>query len=116
MRVVACRLSSGEYWSSYRSAGAAGSAPHFLSCSARAARRGPTTQSANLYPPQDQGARPPATHAAPLVEIEGDGLESQRPPRRRTDEAPTPDDPTQPYSPNYGSVPAPAQAPPRQPA
>jgi hypothetical protein len=75
---------------------------------------GPATQSANLYATRDQGTGS-ATHAAPLVEIEGDGLESQRPPRRRVDEAPTPDDPTQPYSPNYGSVPAPAQAPPRQP-
>jgi hypothetical protein len=43
-----------------------------------------------------------------MVEIEGDGLEGQRPPRRRASDVP--DDPTEPYSPNYGSVPAAAEA------
>ncbi|KWT64126.1 hypothetical protein APY04_3390 [Hyphomicrobium sulfonivorans] len=39
----------------------------------------------------------------PSVELEDDGLEAQRPPRQRmfTRE----DDPTQPFSPNYGEVP-----------
>ncbi len=45
----------------------------------------------------------------PQVEIEGDGLEGQLPPRRSTLDAP--DDPTEPFSPNYGSVPAPVPTP-----
>jgi hypothetical protein len=41
--------------------------------------------------------------AGPPVEIEDDGIETQRPPLVRAQKLP--DDPTQPYSPNYGSVP-----------
>jgi len=41
------------------------------------------------------------------VDIEADGQEAQRPPPLRM--YPQPDDPTQPFSPNYGEVPLPAQ-------
>ena len=41
----------------------------------------------------------------PVGEIEDDGMEGQRPPRLRMYERE--DDPTQPFSPNYGSVPIP---------
>ena len=41
----------------------------------------------------------------PAGEIEDDGMEGQRPPRLRMFERE--DDPTQPFSPNYGSVPIP---------
>lgn len=45
---------------------------------------------------------------APLpVDIEADGREAQRPPPVRMFQRP--DDPTQPFSPNYGDVPLPAQ-------
>ncbi len=72
------------------------------------------TQSAGWYPSQvagPVGAVGPSMQAAPQVEIEGDGLEGQRPPRRRASAGP--DDPSEPFSPNYGSVPvgAPAAAP-----
>jgi hypothetical protein len=48
-------------------------------------------------------AQPPMRPLWPSVEVEDDGLEAQRPPRQRmfTRE----DDPTQPFSPNYGEVP-----------
>lgn len=45
---------------------------------------------------------------APPIELEDDGIEAQRPPPLRMHSAP--DDPTQPFSPNYGSVP-PAEPP-----
>ncbi len=41
----------------------------------------------------------------PAGEVEDDGMEGQRPPRLRMYERE--DDPTQPFSPNYGSVPIP---------
>ena len=46
----------------------------------------------------------------PWVETEDDGREAQLPPRRRLH--PFPDDPTEPFSPNYGSlesIPVPSQ-------
>ncbi|MEI9902029.1 MAG: hypothetical protein WDN31_20150 [Hyphomicrobium sp.] len=43
----------------------------------------------------------------PPVEIEGDGHEAQRPPPMRMFQRE--DDPTQPFSPNYGEVPLPQQ-------
>lgn len=46
----------------------------------------------------------------PWVETEDDGREAQLPPRRQT--LPTPDDPAEPFSPNYGSlelIPVPSQ-------
>lgn len=52
---------------------------------------------ASSQPPQP---RPP-------VEIEGDGREAQRPPPMRMFQRE--DDPTQPFSPNYGEVPLPQQ-------
>jgi len=64
------------------------------------------TQSASWYPSQVAGpvaGMPPAERMRPQVEIEGDGLEGQLPPRRRANKAP--DDPREPFSPNYGSVP-----------
>jgi hypothetical protein len=59
---------------------------------------GPAAQNMSWYPTTTQ-----AVPAGQRAEIEGDGIEGQRPPRRRQVE--TPDDPTEPYSPNYGSVP-----------
>src|SRR5262245_17418325 len=47
----------------------------------------------------------------PAAEVEFDGLETQRAPRRRTEPA-EPDDPSEPFSPNYG---APHQADPGAP-
>jgi len=41
--------------------------------------------------------------AGPPVGLEDDGIASQRPPRRS--QMPPSDDPTEPFSPNYGSVP-----------
>jgi hypothetical protein len=38
----------------------------------------------------------------PAAEVEFDGLETQRPPRRRPEPA-EPDDPSEPFSPNYGA-------------
>jgi len=55
------------------------------------------------------GGIPPPAGARPQVEIEGDGLEGQLPPRRGANKAP--DDPTEPFSPNYGSTPAAATEP-----
>jgi hypothetical protein len=46
--------------------------------------------------------------AGTTVEIEDDGLAVQRPPRRSSQ--PAADDPTEPFSPNYGSVPAAVEA------
>jgi hypothetical protein len=60
----------------------------------------PATQSANLY--RAQGTEP---RISPLVEIEEDGLASQRPPRLRATEEIEPDDPSEPFSPSYGTVP-----------
>jgi len=57
----------------------------------------------------------PAVPARPVIEIEGDGIETQRAPRRRATEK-TPDDPTEPFSPNYGAVPAAEADPVRRPA
>jgi len=51
----------------------------------------------------------PAPPAGPQVEIEGDGIEGQRPPRRRKQHEP--DDPSEPFSPNYGRVPLPQAEP-----
>ena len=65
---------------------------------------GPATQSVSWSPTQE-AVGPPATR----VEIEGDGMEGQRPPRRHTAE--TPDDPKEPFSPNYGSAPTYGAAP-----
>ncbi len=62
-------------------------------------------------------SQPP--HLRPPVEIEDDGLEAQRPPPARMFQRE--DDPTQPFSPNYGEVPLPehqdaAEDAPRSPA
>jgi hypothetical protein len=65
---------------------------------------GPATQSVSWSPTQDTAGVP-----GPRVEIEGDGMEGQRPPRRHANE--TPDDPKEPFSPNYGSVPTYGAAP-----
>jgi hypothetical protein len=49
----------------------------------------------------------------PAAEIEFDGRETQRPPRRRA--APVkPDDPSEPFSPNYGAPRQPNDGAPRQ--
>jgi hypothetical protein len=52
-------------------------------------------------------AQPPPLVPKPVVDIEDDGREAQRPPRTRM--YARPDDPTQPFSPNYGEVPLPQQ-------
>ncbi len=74
---------------------------------------GPTTQSLNWFASAETAADvPPPAVAGPAVEVEGDGLEGQRPPRRRASQMP--DDPREPFSPNYGSMPTadlPAPAP-----
>jgi hypothetical protein len=57
----------------------------------------------------------PAVPARPAVEIEGDGIEAQRAPRRRAADK-APDDPTEPFSPDYGAVPTVAPDPVPEPA
>jgi hypothetical protein len=58
--------------------------------------------SATLVPmPGTVAGITPAVPAGPVIEIEGDGIETQRAPRRRAMDE-TPDDPTEPFSPNYG--------------
>jgi hypothetical protein len=55
------------------------------------------------------GPQPPVADAGrPRVEMEADGLPAQTPPQRR--EPSEPDDPREPFSPNYGPRPAPAPA------
>jgi len=65
---------------------------------------------------------PVAQAITPTADVEDDGLEAQTPPPRRT--TPQPDDPAEPFSPNYGAgaqnrAPSPATgqppAPPRDP-
>jgi hypothetical protein len=71
----------------------------------------PTTQWVSWKPALfagPTGGLPPAAGERPQVEIEGDGLEGQRPPRKSSETEP--DDPTEPFSPNYGAVPEPAPA------
>ena len=58
---------------------------------------GPPVRSAGWYASQ----APALVAGMPPVEIEDDGLEAQRPPRRRNEQIP--DDPAEPFSPNYGS-------------
>ena len=54
-------------------------------------------------------ASQPLPHAVQQpVDLEADGMEAQRPPRMRMFSRP--DDPTQPFSPNYGDVPLPQHA------
>lgn len=65
---------------------------------------GATTQPTSYYRAQVPGIAEPMRSHGPPVEIEDDGIEAQRPPRRRVHQMP--DDPTQPYSPNYGSAPS----------
>lgn len=52
-------------------------------------------------------AQPAPRASLPPVDIEDDGREAQRPPRLRM--YPRDDDPTQPFSPNYGEVPLPQE-------
>jgi hypothetical protein len=55
------------------------------------------------------GPRPALAGAGrPRVELEADGLPAQTPPLRR--EPPEADDPSEPFSPNYGSRPTPEPA------
>lgn len=54
------------------------------------------------------GAPPSSDAGRPRVDMEADGLPAQTPPPRR--EASEPDDPSEPFSPNYGQRPAPAPA------
>jgi len=64
------------------------------------------------YTPQSWNAGGPQPAVAdvrrPRVEMEGDGLPAQTPPLRR--ERSEPDDPREPFSPNYGSPSAPTAA------
>jgi hypothetical protein len=50
-------------------------------------------------------SQPPPRAVQQPVDLEADGLEAQRPPRMRMFSRE--DDPTQPFSPNYGEVPLP---------
>lgn len=63
-----------------------------------------TGQPTSYYRAPIAGVGAPIRAEGPPVEIEADGIEAQRPPRRRVHTIP--DDPTQPYSPNYGGAPA----------
>jgi hypothetical protein len=69
------------------------------------ARSGPHTQDS-----WNVGGPPPVVADAdrPRVQMEADGLPAQTPPLRR--EPSEPDDPSEPFSPNYGPRPAPALA------
>ena len=53
-------------------------------------------------------SQPPPHAAQQPVDLEADGMEAQHPPRMRMFNRP--DDPTQPFSPNYGDVPLPQHA------
>lgn len=66
---------------------------------------GATGPATSYYRSPVTGIAPQLRANAPPVEVEADGIEAQLPPRRRVHLIP--DDPTQPYSPNYGSVPEP---------
>lgn len=76
-------------------------------CSAGCAQR----QSAYAPPAHVRAPAPPQAHGAWVakVEIEDDGLPSQLAPRHR---APVKDDPSEPWSPNYGKPSTPAPTPP----
>jgi hypothetical protein len=63
---------------------------------------------AYAYPGMVHVAPPAPVQPAPRAEIEDDGLPSQAPPMRKR--ANEPDDPTEPFSPNYGTMPPRAQA------
>jgi len=66
---------------------------------------GATGPAMSYYRAPVMGVQPQLRANAPPVEVEADGIEAQLPPRRRVHLIP--DDPTQPYSPNYGSIPVP---------
>ncbi|HET6320702.1 MAG TPA: hypothetical protein VFF87_01500 [Hyphomicrobium sp.] len=53
-------------------------------------------------------SQPPPRPVWPSVDLEDDGREAQRPPRMRMYQRA--DDPTQPFSPNYGEIPLPQQS------
>jgi len=61
----------------------------------------PVVQSTDKYAPVAV-SRFAGLSPRPWVETEDDGREAQLPPRRRLH--PSPDDPTEPFSPNYGSL------------
>jgi hypothetical protein len=63
-----------------------------------------TSRLSPQIPPGASPVPPVSGSTRPLVEIEGDGLEGQLPPRRRAEDVP--DDPSEPFSPNYGAMPA----------
>jgi hypothetical protein len=63
---------------------------------------------AYAYPGMTHVAPPVPRQPAPRVEVEDDGLPAQAPPMRKRGHEP--DDPTEPFSPNYGTVPPRAQA------
>jgi hypothetical protein len=70
-------------------------------CSSTGSAPQPTSWYATEAPGAMAGMVP--MRAGPPVEVEDDGIEAQRPPRARV--RALPDDPAEPYSPNYGSVP-----------
>jgi hypothetical protein len=88
--------------------GALGLIPALLVCAGLGAcsTAAPATRSAGWLGVQLPGSMGPTAGArsGPPVEIEDDGLEAQRPPRRSAQ--PLPDDPSEPFSPNYGPAPA----------
>jgi len=66
-----------------------------------------STTGSTIQAPVRYGANAPGQMAGlpagPAVEVEDDGIEAQRPPPIRAQRPP--DDPAEPYSRNYGSVP-----------
>ena len=79
--------------------------PALLLACALGACSSPGSWPSAVTPPAMAGASSVAS-TGPAAEVEFDGLETQRPPRRRAEPA-DPDDPAEPFSPNYG---APRQA------
>ena len=93
------------------------------SCCWPTARRGGALTAAMLvlsacaqshsYPQSNAGIQPMAQRVAvatpPRIIVESDGLPRQHPPRRR--HGPVVDDPTEPFSPNYGPEPPPSSNP-----
>ena len=67
----------------------------------------------HTYPPSNAGIQPIAPRVAfaapPRIVVEDDGLPRQHPPRRRN--GPIVDDPSEPFSPNYGPTPGPSSNP-----
>lgn len=71
----------------------------FCALAALSGLTGCASAGANSHSTQNAVAAPP-TAVAQAVEVEDDGLPAQTPPLQRAEQQP--DDPAEPYSPNYG--------------